>query len=402
MIKSISNKWKIVPITDVVKWASGGTPKSGIKEYYDNGTIPWLIIGDLNDGIVNKAQTYITEKGLENSSAKIVPKGRLLVAMYGSIGKLGITGIECCTNQAIAFVKEQKDISTKFLFYYMMHIKPYLIKMGKGGTQKNISQTVLKKIKIPVPEINEQEYVVSRIEELFSELDNGVGNLKKAKIQLDVYKKAVISESYPELSDEVSRKLMDIADISSGITKGRKLDKYDTIKLPYLRVANVQNGYLDLSEMKDIELKVSEKEKFLLHYGDVLYTEGGDRDKLGRGTVWKNEIPECVHQNHVFKARIKDNVALPKYISYWSMSKYARNYFFRKGKQSVNLASINKTVLSNLEIPIISISEQENVVKNIEEKLSACENIEKTIDTALQQAETMRQSILKQAFEGKL
>ena len=92
-------------MTEVVTWGSGGTPKATESQYYDNGDIPWLIIGDLNDGVVTESQSKITELGLKNSSAKIIPAGTLLVAMYGSIGKLGITGIECCTNQAIAFAK---------------------------------------------------------------------------------------------------------------------------------------------------------------------------------------------------------------------------------------------------------------------------------------------------------
>ena len=94
----------------------------------------------------------------------------------------------------------------------------------------------------------------------------------------------------------------------------------------------------------------------MLKYGDVLYTEGGDRDKLGRGTVWRNEIENCVHQNHVFKARLNLNYAFPEYVAYWSMSTSARNNFYQKGKQSVNLASINKTVLSNLLLPLPSIT----------------------------------------------
>ena len=154
--------------------------------------------------------------------------------------------------------------------------------------------------------------------------------------------------------------------------------------------------------MKTIALKAEEKEKYLLHQGDVLYTEGGDRDKLGRGTVWNAEIPDCVHQNHIFRARIKDNIALPYYVAYWSMSRYARNYFYNKGKQSVNLASINKTVLSNLEIPIPDMAIQQRIISIIENRLSVCNNIEKTITASLQQAESLRQSILKQAFEGKL
>lgn len=139
-----------------------------------------------------------------------------------------------------------------------------------------------------------------------------------------------------------------------------------------------------------------------MHFGDVLYTEGGDRDKLGRGTIWRNEIENCVHQNHVFKARIDSEKALPLYVAYWSMTTPARNYFYAKGKQSVNLASINKTVLSALPIPLAPIEQQKRIVTEIEDKLSVCDNIEKTVDTALQQAEALRQSILKKAFEGRL
>ena len=135
---ALPSHWEIKKMTEVVTWGSGGTPKATEKSYYENGTIPWLIIGDLNDGIVNSSLSKITELGLKNSSAKMIPVGTLLVAMYGSIGKLGITGIECCTNQAIAFAKELHGVTTKYMFYYMSMIKPKLISMGKGGTQKNI------------------------------------------------------------------------------------------------------------------------------------------------------------------------------------------------------------------------------------------------------------------------
>ncbi len=290
--------------------------------------------------------------------------------------------------------------SNKFLCYYLNYFnyKGYV----SGTTRLKLTQAQMKMIPVPVPSIEEQERIVARIEELFSELDNGVETLRKTKQQLAVYRQAVISAAFPEMTDENTVRLDEIADISGGITKGRDLSKQETIHLPYLRVANVQNGYLDLSQMKTIELKASEMEKYLLCAGDVLYTEGGDRDKLGRGTVWNDEIPNCVHQNHIFKARLDRAMANPRYVAYWSMSAFARNYFYNKGKQSVNLASINKTVLSALTLPLPSLTEQEAALREIESRLSVCDEIEKTVDTTLQQAEAMRQSILKQAFEGRL
>ena len=160
--KNIPNGWALKKMPDVVKWSSGGTPKATEKSYYENGTIPWLIIGDLNDGVVTTSASKITELGLQNSSAKMIPVGTLLVAMYGSIGKLGITGIECCTNQAIAYAKELKGVSTKYMYYYMAMMKSELISQGKGGTQKNISQTVLNSLEVLVPPEKEQKRIVDK------------------------------------------------------------------------------------------------------------------------------------------------------------------------------------------------------------------------------------------------
>lgn len=401
-IDNLPDRWEVKKMPQVVKWGSGGTPKATEKQYYDGGTIPWLIIGDLNDGIVTSSASKITELGLQNSSAKMIPAGTLLVAMYGSIGKLGITGIECCTNQAIAYAKELQGVTTKYMFYYMALMKSELISKGKGGTQKNISQTVLNSLDVIVPPLPEQERIVAQIEELFSQLDAGVETLKKTKAQLAVYRQATITEAFSAENNTPNVCLSDIAQIIGGITKGRDLSGMETIELPYLRVANVQNGYLDLSEIKTILLRVDEKERYLLKPGDVLYTEGGDRDKLGRGTVWRGEIEDCVHQNHIFKARIDQSKAIPEYVAFWSMSTPARNYFYQKGKQSVNLASINKTVLSALTLPLPALEKQREIVNRIDFRLSVCDSIEHTVDTALQQAEAMRQSILKQAFEGRL
>lgn len=188
--------WKWVTLNDIAEWGSGGTPKSTNPAYY-GGNIPWLIIGDLNDGIIKSSASTITDLGLKESSAKKVSIGAILIAMYGSIGKLGIAGIECTTNQAIAFTKKiDERIKTKYLFFYLLRMRPDLLKLGKGGTQANISQTVLKKVPIPLPPLPEQHRIVEKIEELFSELDNGVASLKKVLEQLKTYRQAVLKWAF--------------------------------------------------------------------------------------------------------------------------------------------------------------------------------------------------------------
>lgn len=207
----------------------------------------------------------------------------------------------------------------------------------------------------------------------------------------------------PKLPDKWRwERLGNLADIIGGVTKGRKLEGKETINLPYLRVANVQDGYLDLNEIKYIDVLPSDLEKYCLLYGDILYTEGGDRDKLGRGTLWKSEIENCIHQNHIFRARLLNNYLLSLFVAYFSSTRTAKDYFYRRAKQTVNLASINMTILSNFPIPVLSELEQIEVIQEIEFRLSICDRLEATITENLTRAEALRQSILKQAFEGKL
>lgn len=325
-----------------------------------------------------------------------------MLSVRAPVGPTNLSPGKVCIGRGLTAIRPDDSLDLKYLLNYFRYFEIQLASKGTGTTFKAITQAVVKNLEIPIPPKDEQRRIVSRIEELFSKLDKGVETLQTTKQQLAVYRQTVLTAAFPSITSCNRRKLSDIAIISSGITKGRKLHPDETIKLPYLRVANVQNGFLDLTEVKEIDLKESEKEKFLLKYGDVLYTEGGDRDKLGRGTIWRDEIPNCVHQNHIFKARVDKSQAIPQYVAWWSMSSHARDYFFEKGKQTVNLASINKTVLANLELPLPSLQEQEKITEIISSRFSSCDSIEKTVDRALAQTDAMRQSILKRAFEGTL
>jgi type I restriction enzyme, S subunit len=155
--------WFMSTLSNAGNWGSGGTPLRTNNEYYENGTIPWLVIGDLNDGYVIEAKNKITEKGLLNSSAKLVPSGTLLIAMYGSIGKLGLTKIACATNQAIAFCEIDEELFyKKYLFYFLLNSRKSLISLGKGGAQQNISQGIAHSF--PHPYFNQFSQALARNE----------------------------------------------------------------------------------------------------------------------------------------------------------------------------------------------------------------------------------------------
>lgn len=156
------------------------------------------------------------------------------------------------------------------------------------------------------------------------------------------------------------------ATIQTGVTKGRKLDSDDLIEVPYLRVANVQSGFLDLSEIKRIKIRRQELNRYRLQSGDIVLTEGGDLDKLGRGFIWRAEIHDCVHQNHIFAVRVDRSVLDPEYVAYLVQSDYGRSYFLMVGHKTTNLASINSTKLKAFPVLIPPLPEQREIARTLD------------------------------------
>lgn len=395
----MNSKWEIKKMPEVIEWGSGGTPKATVKEYYENGDIPWLIIGDLNNGIVTKSETKITKLGLDNSSAKMIPPNTLLVAMYGSIGKLGITEIECCTNQAIAFAKKMHGVTTKYMFYYMAMMKSKLISKGKGGTQKNISQTVLNSLDVIVPPMKEQQRIVTRIEELFSQLDSGVETLKKTKEQLKVYRQAVLKEAFAfRLSDMIEiREIVD--DIRIG-PFGTMLHKSDYIDngVPVINPQHIKN--LSIVESNRITVsndKAKELSAYRLKCNDIIM---GRRGEMGRAAAITEREYGWICGTGSILFRLKpdyDAVFFAQILS----SPDVIHYLEAKAT-GTTMKNLNEEIVKHIPVPNITKHEQQKITNMLDSKLSVCDSIEKTIDTALQEAEALRQSILKQAFEGGL
>lgn len=171
-----------------------------------------------------------------------------------------------------------------------------------------------------------------------------------------------------------NKRLDKVAIIQTGIAKNQN-SRQETVELPYLRVANVQDGFLDLSEIKTINVHKDKADRYRLKTGDVLLTEGGDFDKLGRGAVWEGQIPNCVHQNHVFVVRVNNSELLPSFLSAQTGSSYGKRYFLNCSKQSTNLASINSSQLKAFPVLFPPLPEQKAIV----DLLSAWdEAIEKT------------------------
>lgn len=195
--------------------------------------------------------------------------------------------------------------------------------------------------------------------------------------------------------------LGDISEVKSGVTLGRYLVG-QTVRLPYLRVANVQDGHLDLSVIKEIEVLENEVDKWKLKFGDLLLTEGGDWDKLGRGTIWKDQIPNCIHQNHIFRVRANPNEFYPEYIAAIISSPAGKKYFQTASKQTTNLASINQRQLKAFPVAKPPLPVQKKILTKLEHIRLKTKHLKSIQSQTTAELDAMLPSILDQAFKGEL
>jgi type I restriction enzyme S subunit len=188
------------------------------------------------------------------------------------------------------------------------------------------------------------------------------------------------------------------ADIKSGVTKGRKFGDKKTVYAPYMRVANVQDGHLVLDDITEVEVLPSDVEKYKLIKNDILLTEGGDPDKLGRGAIWQGEVDSCIHQNHIFRVRLNGKYLLPEYASKLIGSSRGKRYFFKMAKQTTGIASINMGQLKKCPMLLPPMSLQNEFAKRAE-KIEA----QKAAMTAsLSELEDTFHALMQRAFRGEM
>ncbi|WP_428942784.1 restriction endonuclease subunit S [Xanthomonas oryzae] len=182
--------------------------------------------------------------------------------------------------------------------------------------------------------------------------------------------------------------------MTGGVTLGRKLAGRKLMSKPYLRVANVQRGRLEMDHIKEVEVPEDEVEKYLLQRGDLLITEGGDWDKVGRTATWRDELPECLHQNHVFRARAVIADWEPRWAEMYLNSASAREYFAGSSKQTTNLASINMTQLRACAFPLPPLAEQHRIVAKVDQLMALCDQLKSRLSEARQAHEYLANTLI--------
>ena len=372
-------------LKDIAAIIAGQSPES--KYYNTNGEgIPFF------QGKADFGALYPNIRTYCSQPIRIAEKDDILLSVRAPVGPTNLSPGKVCIGRGLTAIRPGSSIRLKYLLYFFRYYEAQLQKSGTGTTFKAITQNVIKNIEVPVPSLDEQERIVSKIEELFSKLDASVAELKTAKEKLKVYRQAVLKEAF-----RCAESFVPFGNITDA-RLGKMLDKEKNTGTPqrYLRNINVRWFNFDLSDLLEMRIGLDEIEKYSIQYGDLVICEGGEP---GRCAVWEEQEP-IFYQKALHRVRFTDG-SNPKFYMYYlwfaAQTGQLKRFFTGTGIKHLTGQSLVK-----VPVPSADKNTQDHAVSEIEFRLSVCDSIEQTVDTSLQKAEAMRQSILKQAFEGRL
>ena len=421
-IGEIPADWDVRKLSLIFKTiGSGTTPPTSNPEYFD-GDFCWINTGDLNDGELYSCEKTITQKALQDCSAlKLFPSNSLIIAMYGAtIGKLCITRMVSATNQACCVLSQPIAAEIKYVFYWLLCGRERIISLALGGGQPNISQDLVRSLRLAMPSFDMQQRIAAYLDSRCAEIDAVIAAKQRQNALLKEQRQSVIFEAVTKGLDPtvtykdsgvewigeipegwLVRKLKAVAWVQTGIAKGKDLSgEEDTVLVPYLRVANVQDGFLNLEEIATIEVRPTDVARYRLKNGDVLMNEGGDYDKLGRGHIWREEVPGCIHQNHVFAVR--PFAIRSEWLNWYTGASPAQFYFMTRANQSTNLASISANNLKDLFVLCPSDIEQQQIADYLDTRCTELDRVVAANNAVIDKLKDYRQSLIYEVVTGKI
>lgn len=421
--------YPIKKLQDCATIIAGQSPES--KYYNSTGEgIPFF------QGKADFGELYPKVRVYCSSPTKIAQYNDILLSVRAPVGPTNLSPGTVCIGRGLAAIRPDDSLDLKYLLYYFRYFETQLSAKGTGTTFKAINQKLIKNLEIPIPPLNEQFRIVVRIEELFSELDKAVGTLKTTKEQLEVYRQAVLKAAfegkytkwwrknhnvsangeYCELRKEnqvfkdtsgdenelslnipdewMKVRLGEIFDVEVGATPSRQHAEYWNGSIPWVSSGEVRFTTINKTREMITDIGLKNASTNLQPIGTVLLAMIGEGKTRGQSAILN--IP-AAHNQNTAAILVSKTLCQPKYIYYFLQLNYENT---RRVGSGNNQKALNKERVRAIRVPFAPIAEQSIIVKEIEKRLSICENIEQTVNTALAQADAMRQSILKQAFEA--
>jgi type I restriction enzyme S subunit len=354
--------WSAMRFTDVCAVIAGQSPLS--ETYNEKGQgLPFLQgNGDFSD-------KYPAPKSWCTAPVKMAEVGDTLISVRAPVGEVNRADRQYAIGRGLAAVRAV-SANPDFIYHGLQRWRWSLQRVAQGTTFDAVTARHFSDLLVSVPNDTAEQAAIARV------LDAADATIDRAR---DAHRKAASLDHslLHELLDfgpvgarnKVKpahwqrKRVGEVAEVGSGVTLGKDVTGFRHTELPYLRVANVQDGHLNLSTVKTVKVRCDEVARYRLEPGDILMTEGGDLDKLGRGTLWEGQIDNCLHQNHIFRVRANKAHLDPRYFSLVVESDISKRYFNRVAKQTTNLASTNKTQVRAFSFPLPPLKEQEQIAE---------------------------------------
>lgn len=370
------------------------------EQYVEEG-IRIIRIANVQKGYIEDSTPVFYPYNSREAQKYRLEEGDMLMSLTGNVGrvaKLSKEFLPAALNQRVAClrIKDGVSLSKAFLFNLLDsdYFEQQCIAASKGVAQKNMSTEWLREYEIPLFPLEQQKAIASILDKI-SEL---ISLRKEQLAKLDQLVKARFVEMFGDmlLNNMVwpEAQLCTLADVVSGITKGRKIRDTELFEVPYMAVSNVKDGYIDWTTVKTILASKQEIAQYRLMPHDVLMTEGGDPDKLGRGAVITNPLENSIHQNHIFRVRLNTEMVLPIFFSYYLQQQKAKRYFLGCAKQTTGIASINMKQLRALPVLLPTMELQTEFATFVEQTSRS----KLTIQQSLDKLETLRKSLMQEYF----
>ena len=422
----VPEHWEMVPLGTISTSLQTGPFGSQLhsSEYVDNET-PVINPSNIQNGrlVIDPSSTVGPEVLLRLERHRLLP-GDIVVGRRGEMGRCAVVTDESsgwlCGTGSLR-VRLQPSATSEFVGVHLRtdFVREWLSLQSVGSTMENLNTSILARVPVPYPPVLEQQAVVEFLDRETDKIDALVAEQEKMIELLKEKRQAVISHAVTKgLDPSVPMKdsgvewlgevpahwavvrLKRVAHVQTGVAKGKDNTGRKTLEVPYMRVANVQDGYLDLEDVATIDMPEDDLARYLLECGDVLMNEGGDFDKLGRGHIWDGSIEPCVHQNHVFAVRPFG--VSSEWLNLFTGSFAAQFYFMSRSKQSTNLASISSSNLMELSVPLPSAAECDEIVRYVAEKVSAFEALASSAERSKSLLQERRSALISAAVTGQI
>jgi len=422
--------WKVDRLKDCLSSIVGGEWGDDPESDVEGQDLVVLRVADFSNGSVKRddltirriKDSKIQHRLLTNSSLLIEKSGGGENQWVGRVVYPGALPFEAICSNFIAKLEVTPRQHAKFLNYlfsalYNSNVNRPHVRQTTGI--QNLALHHYLGVNVALPSIPEQKLIAAYLDVSCAVIARAIEAKKKQLQTLEALRKSIITPAvliglkHTRAMQETGNvwlkripvgwklvALKRVAETQTGITLGKTYEP-PLIERPYLRAANVQDGYLDLEKITTIEIPEDLASRYELKSGDVLMTEGGDLDKLGRGFPWEGQIPGCLHQNHVFAIRTNPRLLLSKFLTYVTASRYGRDYFEATGKRTTNLASTNSTKVGLFPIPLPPVEEQQIIIDYIDKKLEQVRHVEAAITSQIATLAAYRKSLIHEYVTGK-